>query len=175
MAEDNLEQLSQEQVDEREAKAMAELARIQKYKSMIRAARHEKHVQEVKALIEQYGLEATELFPNLRLAPEPVAAASTGPAKRGRKDGATQGPADIKFQNAKGKIWTGRGLPAAWLLEYQAAGGKLLDIVVPGLVWDGALTRDTDTKEMRPPKWVQMLLDEGVSKEELKAGLKKPA
>lgn len=173
MAEDNLEQLSQEQVDEREAKAMAELARIQKYKSMIRAARHETHVQEVKALIEQYGLQATELFPNLRLAPEPVAVSKES-TKRGRKEGTTQGPADIKFQNAKGEVWKGRGLPAAWLLEYQAAGGKLLDIAVPGLVWDGALTRDTNTKEMRPPTWVQMLLDEGVTSEQLKAGLKMP-
>lgn len=174
MAEDNLEHLTPEQVDEREAKAQAELARIQKYKNMIRLARHEKHVQEVQALIEQYGLEATELFPKLRLAPV-TTGASSEPTKRGRKEGATQGPADIKFQNDKGEIWKGRGLPAAWLLDYQAAGGKLLDIAVPGLVWDGALTRDTETKEMRPPKWVQMLLEEGVTKEQLKAGLHKPA
>lgn len=173
---ENLENMTPEQMDEREAKAMAEVARIQAYKEKVRLARHEGHVKEVRGLVEKYGLQVAEVFPGTRLASAaPPAVPAPGGAKRGRKEGALQGEVSVKFRNDAGKEWRGRGLPAAWLQEHQAKGGKLLDLAVPGLTWDGEMTRDTASKEMRPPKWVQMLLDEGVTKEQLKAGLNKPA
>lgn len=179
MVDDNLDAMTQEQVDEREAKALAEVARIQAFKEKVRKARHEGHVNEVRALVQKYGLKVTEVFPDVRLAPEtpvPAApkAAPTG-SKRGRKEGDLQGPVSVKFRDANGREWRGRGLPAAWLEAYQAGGGKLLALAVPGLTWNGDMTRDTASKEMRPPKWVQMLLSEGVTPEQLKAGLNKPA
>jgi DNA-binding protein H-NS len=177
MVDDNLEDLTQEQVDEREAKALAEVARIQSFKEGVRLARHQQHVKEVKDLVEKYGLNVADVFPHMRLenvAPV-VSAPVAGGAKRGRKDGDKQGPATVKFQNASGQSWKGRGLPAAWLLEHTKGGGKLLDLAAPGLAWNGEMTRDTKTKTNRPPTWVQMLMDEGVTQEQLKAGLNKPA
>lgn len=181
MVDDNLDAMTQEQVDEREAKALAEVARIQAFKEKVRKARHEGHVNEVRGLVQKYGLSVTEVFPDVRLAPvaaPPAPAAPKGAptgAKRGRKEGDLQGPVSVKFRDESGREWSGRGLPAAWLEAYQAGGGKLLALAVPGLTWNGELTRDSASKEMRPPKWVQMLLDEGVTPEQLKAGLNKPA
>ena len=180
MVEENFEQMTPEQMDEREALALAEVARIQAYKEKARLARHEGYANEVRALVVKYSLQVGDVFPDVRLASAAPAVLATsapalGGAKRGRKEGALQGEVSVKFRNAEGKEWRGRGLPAAWLQDYQAKGGKLLDLAVPGLTWDGEMTRDTASKTMRPPKWVQMLLDEGVTKEQLKAGLNKPA
>ncbi len=173
MAEDNLENLTPEQLDEREAKAVAEVSRIQALKQKVREQVRAGHVKEVQALVQKYGLEVHEVYPGVRLATAPAVApaATPGGAKRGRKEGEVQGPASVKFRGPNGEVWKGRGLIAKWMEEHQAKGGKLRELAEPGLVWDGEMTRDTDSKEMRPPKWVKLLLDEGVTVEELKAGL----
>lgn len=171
---DSLDNLTPEQLDERETIAKAQLAKIQAFKEQVRLARHKKHVDDVRALIREHGLQVHELFPEVRLAAAPIEAAVQGPHKRGRKEGEVQGPATVKFRGPNGEVWKGRGLIAKWMEEHQAKGGKLLDLAEPGLTWDGELTRDTESKEMRPPKWVQLLLDEGVTKEQLKAGLNRP-
>ena len=180
MIDDNFDEMTHEQMDELEAKALAEVARIQKFMERSRLARHEGRVSEVKALVEKYGLHVNEVFPGARLASAAHAAGghtdtAPGGVKRGRKKGSSQGEVSVKFRDQAGHEWRGRGLPAAWLDEYQAKGGKLLALATPGLSWGGEMTRDTTSKEMRPPKWVQMLLDEGVTTEQLKAGLNTPA
>lgn len=174
---DSLDNLTPEQLDERETIAKAQLAKIQAFKEQVRLARHKKHVDDVRALIREHGLQVHELFPEVRLAAassDAAGAAVQGAPKRGRKEGEVQGPATVKFRGPNGEVWKGRGLIAKWMEEHQAKGGKLLDLAEPGLTWDGELTRDTESKEMRPPKWVQLLLDEGVTKEQLKAGLHRP-
>lgn len=173
MADDNLDQLTPEELDEREALVKAQLMNIQQKKELVRLARHKKHVDDVRALIKEYGLQVHELFPEVRLTPAPAVAAAAAPggAKRGRKEGDLQGPATVKFRGPNGEVWKGRGLLAKWMDEHLARGGKLRELAEPGLTWDGEMTRDTDSKEMRPPKWVKLLLDEGVTVEELKAGL----
>lgn len=75
-----------------------QIAALQNKAEETRAKELDGAIQEIKALIQEYGISLQDL--------------STAAKTKGKK---SKQPANVQFQNADGNTWSGRGQMPAWL------------------------------------------------------------
>jgi len=83
-------------------------------------------IERIKKAIDAYGLTAADL--GLAATRAPKAAPKAKPGRKPAKKAA--GKVAIKYKDADGNTWTGRGLQPRWLKAALAAGKKLDDFKV---------------------------------------------
>lgn len=84
-------------------------------------------IDRIKDAIAHYGLTPADLgFTGRRV----VGAAKPAKGKRGRKAAAPKAQRSIKFRDANGNTWGGRGPRPAWLRDALTAGKTLQDFAV---------------------------------------------
>ncbi|MDO8336514.1 MAG: H-NS histone family protein [Candidatus Saccharibacteria bacterium] len=72
----------------------------------------EQAIRDVAEKIAQYSITGSEIA--MYLAPTPIIKI---PSK----------PASAKYRSVAGDVWSGRGRKPAWVVKYEASGGKLSD------------------------------------------------
>lgn len=132
---------------------ITELQRLMKESSMIR----------LRTEMRSLGIDPSEFITRY---------GSSTKAPKAVKEASTREPAEAKFKDpATGDEWSGRGRLSTWLQAKKDAGEKLSKYVVPGLKWDGKLTAKSAANPVpKVPTWVQLLKDEGITEDKIKAG-----
>jgi DNA-binding protein H-NS len=105
-------------------------AQIAKLKAQAQAL-HDKEVagvvRKIKNAIAHYQLTPEQLFAGSRRA----AAAPSGKAGRARPKASTKGSkVPVKYRDADGNVWTGRGSQPRWIVAQLAQGRRLEDFLI---------------------------------------------
>ena len=83
-------------------------------------------IKRMKEAIKVYGLSASDLG----LSAARTARAAKAPARRARKPRAAKSAAPVRYRDANGNSWVGRGKRPQWLRDALAAGKTLQDFAV---------------------------------------------
>lgn len=108
----------------------AEIERLQKAAEAARATEVSDVIRRVKEAIAAYGITAADL--GFKSAASPARGRKAGKAS-GKVKPASKGKAKnraIKFRDANGNTWVGRGKRPTWLQQALAGGAKLEDFKV---------------------------------------------
>lgn len=109
----------------------AQIARLQKEAEAVRSAEISDVVARIKEAIAHYGLTAADLGLTPRRGRKPGTVAAAPAAVRGRRRGAAKKPrAAVKFRDAAGNTWSGRGKRPRWFVEALASGRTPEELLV---------------------------------------------
>lgn len=107
------------------AQLQAQIARLQKEADAARAKEVRGVVSRIREAIEAYGLTSRDLFdvPRSKPTANPRRARGDGTKPNGSKLAGRK--VAVKYRDAKGNTWTGRGNKPRWLAAALAEGKKL--------------------------------------------------
>lgn len=103
----------------------AQIERLRKQADALKAKEVAGVIERIKEAIAVYGLSSEDLFGSHRRRGRTAKAIVAGPGRKGVKRSIP-----IKYRDASGNTWTGRGLKPRWLTAALAEGKSLEDFAV---------------------------------------------